>query len=452
MADLRNTADEVEVPTLRPGIRLGKYAITRLLGTGGMGAVYEATHAEIGKRVAIKVLSPVVAAVPGARARFLREAQLTTRVRHPHIVDVSDMGTDDGHTYLVMELLAGQDLAQRIERGGPLPPDELADVMLPVCAAMAAAHQAGITHRDLKPPNIFLDTSAKRTHPKVLDFGISKLDDGAGLGAGPLTATGAMIGTPYYLAPEQVLDNKSAGPASDQYALGVIFYECLTGARPYDGDSLFAVFQGIVGGNPKPLHQIRPGIPPALEQIVLRAMKTDPKARFPSIESLGRALLPFASPRARLNWNDILNGSSTTARPPARTPATPPAPPTAPRAAHDAFVIQNKSRTWIAVVAALAAIAAAAWFTTRPAGSPEAPTRTPSTATAPPPPPAATAPPPPPATPPLPRPEPAKLEPIPPPVVEKPVHPKKARPAAKPAHVAKPPAAVRSSGGVPIVD
>src|SRR6185503_389450 len=147
--DPGNTADEAEIPALAPGTRLGKYEIVRLLGAGGMGAVYEATHTEIGKRVAIKVLSPVVAAVPGARARFLREAQLTTRVRHPHIVDVADMGTDEGHTYLVMELLSGQDLAQRLERGGAIPPEELADIMLPVCSAMVAAHLAGITHRDL---------------------------------------------------------------------------------------------------------------------------------------------------------------------------------------------------------------------------------------------------------------------------------------------------------------
>jgi serine/threonine-protein kinase len=273
-----------------------------------MGAVYEATHAEIGKRVAIKVLSPVVAAVPGARARFLREAQLTTRVRHPHIVDVTDMGTDEGQTYLVMELLAGQDLAQRLERGGALGVEELADILLPVCSAMVAAHQAGITHRDLKPQNIFIDTSAKRSHPKVLDFGISKGNDAAAQTVGTLTATGAMIGTPYYLAPEQILDNKSAGPSSDQYAVGVILYECLTGVRPFDGDNLFMVFQGIVGGNPRPPRQIRPDIPPALEEIVLRAMRTDPKARFPSIEALGRALLPFASGRARMIWEDAFSG------------------------------------------------------------------------------------------------------------------------------------------------
>ena len=161
MANPGSTADESEVPTLAAGTVLGKYSIVKLLGAGGMGAVYEATHTEIQKRVAIKVLSPLIAAVPGARARFLREAQLTSRVRHPHIVDVTDMGSDQGQTYLVMEFLHGEDLAQRLERLGPIGIEELADIMLPVCSAVAAAHAAGITHRDLKPQNIFLASGTR---------------------------------------------------------------------------------------------------------------------------------------------------------------------------------------------------------------------------------------------------------------------------------------------------
>jgi serine/threonine protein kinase len=299
------TADETEVPTLAAGTALGKYSIVRLLGSGGMGAVYEATHTEIGKKVAIKVLSPMIAAVPGARARFLREAQLTSRVRHPHIVDVADMGSDAGQTYLVMEFLHGEDLSQRLERMGSIGAEELVDIMLPVCSAVAAAHAAGITHRDLKPQNIFLSTGTRRVHPKVLDFGISKGSDVVGsMSTGTLTATGSMIGTPYYLAPEQILDSKSAGSQSDQYALGIIMFECLTGRRPYDGDNLFVVFQGIVGGQPTRPRDLRADIPAALEEIVLRAMKSDAKARFASIEDFGRAMLPFASSRARVIWEE----------------------------------------------------------------------------------------------------------------------------------------------------
>ena len=310
MGNPGSPADESEVPTLAPGTVLGKYNIIRLLGSGGMGAVYEATHTEIGKKVAIKVLSPLIAAVPGARARFLREAQLTSRVRHPHIVDVADMGSDGGNTYLVMEFLHGEDLAQRLERLGPVGIEELADIMLPVCSAVAAAHAAGITHRDLKPQNIFLAAGTRRVHPKVLDFGISKGND-AVTQAGTLTGTGAMIGTPYYLAPEQIMDSKSAGSASDQYALGIILYECLTGKRPYDGDNLFVVFQGIVGGTPRRPRELRPEIPPEMEEVTLRAMRSDPKLRFPTIEDFGRALLPFASARARMIWDEAFSGGAT---------------------------------------------------------------------------------------------------------------------------------------------
>src|SRR6478735_2752126 len=317
MSNSAGPADENEVPTLAPGTVLGKYSIIRLLGAGGMGAVYEATHTEIGKKVAIKVLSPMIAAVPGARARFLREAQLTSRVRHPHIVDVADMGSDAGNTYLVMEFLHGEDLAQRLDRLGPIGIEELADIMLPVCSAVAAAHAAGITHRDLKPQNIFLASGTRRVHPKVLDFGISKGND-AVTKAGTLTGTGAMIGTPYYLAPEQIMDSKSAGSASDQYALGIILYECLTGKRPYDGDNLFVVFQGIVGGNPRRPRELRPEIPPELEEVTLRAMKSDAKLRFATIEDFGRALLPFASSRARVIWEEAFSAGTGETIPPGR--------------------------------------------------------------------------------------------------------------------------------------
>ena len=322
---------------LAPGTRLGKYEIIRLLGAGGMGAVYEASHVEIGKHVAVKVLGPSVAAIPGARARFLREAQLTSRVRHPNIVDVTDMGNEAGQTYLVMELLRGEDLSQRLSRGGPLSPRELADFMLPVCAAVSAAHLAGVTHRDLKPQNIFLAQTQSAVHPKVLDFGISKGND-AGT-AGTLTGTGAMIGTPFYLAPEQIMDNRSAGPASDQYSLGVILYECLTGSRPFDAENLFVVFQAIVAGTPQRPRERRPDLPADLEAVVMRAMNLNPMARFDSVEALGRALIPFASERARLIWEEAFRDSDggrietkpfpsmTDGTPPPRVAMTTPLPP-----------------------------------------------------------------------------------------------------------------------------
>jgi predicted Ser/Thr protein kinase len=320
-ADL--VTEEVETAaTLSPGFRLGKYEIRRLLGAGGMGAVYEAHHTEIGKRVAIKVLAPELAAAPGARTRFLREAQLASKINHPNIVAVNDVGNADGHAFIVMEFLDGEDLSHRVERGGPMPVEELVDVMLPVCSAVAEAHRVGITHRDLKPQNIFLARGPRGTDPKVLDFGISKGNDTK---SGALTGTG-MIGTPFYFAPEQILDARSAGPASDQYALGVILYECLTGQRPYEGDNLFRVFQIIVEGNARPLGQVRPGVPVPLQQVVARAMHKSPSGRFASATALGRALLPFASARQRSIWERALGNDGIQAATPMGFSAGQPAP------------------------------------------------------------------------------------------------------------------------------
>jgi hypothetical protein len=313
-----------EETTLPSGARLGKYQIVRLLGAGGMGAVYEAVHTEIGKRVAVKTLAPAVAAIPGARQRFLREAQLTSRLRHPHIVDLTDMGSEGRVAYLVMELLAGEDLAHRLERTGPMAPRELVDLMLPVCSALIEAHAAGIVHRDLKPQNIFLATGHRGVEPKVLDFGISKSSDSD---VSALTSTGSVIGTPHYLAPEQVKDARSASAASDQYSIGVIFYRCLANKNPFEGDSIFAVLQAIVTEMPVPLRERRADLPEGLDRVVARAMNPLPWERFPSVRELGRALLPYASAKARVIWEEAFAAGAAVADPePPRASHTMPMP------------------------------------------------------------------------------------------------------------------------------
>ena len=293
----RGQVEQLGKAALDRGTKLGKYGIERLIGVGSMGAVYEGVHRETGKRFAIKVLSPALAAAPAARARFLKEARLTAGLRHPNIVDVTDVGEDGGHSYLVMELLEGEDLSQRLRRSGPLSAAWAADILRPVCNAVAEAHRRGITHRDLKPSNIFLAIREGRLHPVILDFGIAMDGDGASPAdpAGAVSTKRAVLGTPYYLAPEQVADHQVASAASDQHALGVILYECLTGKPPYGGDTLEEVLRAIVAGNPAPPSTRRSDVPQSLDAVVRRALNSDPKRRFASVAELGLGLYPFAS-------------------------------------------------------------------------------------------------------------------------------------------------------------
>jgi serine/threonine protein kinase len=298
-------AELAEAPAagLPSGTILGKYQIVRQLGEGGMGAVYEALHTGINKPVALKTMNPGLAADPRFSARFSREAAAASRLDHPHVVGVTDFGTDAGVSYIVMELLRGEDLASLIAREGPqLDPALVADIMLAVCAGVFAAHEAGVVHRDLKPQNVFVArTPLGELVPKVLDFGISKILDKEGVNG--LTTTGGVVGTMHYMSPEQVT-GKNVDGRSDQYALGVILYECLTGRRPHEGDTIFVVMRSIGEGGFEPPSVWRPDLPPELEQIILRAMALRLQDRFESVHALGSALLRFASPRGRVLWSD----------------------------------------------------------------------------------------------------------------------------------------------------
>ena len=298
-------------PRLAAGTCLGKYQVVRLIGEGGMGAVYEGVHLGIGKKVAIKIMSPELAANLDARARFLREGQLTSRVRHPHVIDVTDVGTEAGRTFLVMELLEGEDLASFIQWRGRLPLEQAADIMLPIAAAVAAAHDEEIIHRDLKPHNIFLSqTRDGATVPKVLDFGISKGPTEAPSAVvsvpvmSPLVKTTVgLMGTPAYLSPEQIEGARAVSAASDQYGLGIILYQCVTGRPAFSSDDdVTKIFGDILKGMRTPADELRPDLPEGLQRIIDRATSRDPAARFPSVRAMGKELLAFASPKAAMTW------------------------------------------------------------------------------------------------------------------------------------------------------
>ncbi len=317
-----------------PGASFGRYVIGPRIGRGGMGMVYEATHLGLGKKVAIKVLLPEAARNAEGRARFVREGETAARLRHPHVVDISDVGVHDGLPFIVMELLEGEDLATLLRREGALPLDHLVGLMLPVLDGVAAAHAAGVIHRDLKPENIFLArTRLAAREPKILDFGISKLTDLGALRG--LTETNTLMGTAHYVSPEQAQNSKDVDARTDQYSLGVMLYECATGQQPFalvrQEDSLYKLLQAIVQGDFAPPRALYPSLPEGFEDIVLRAMATRRRDRFPSVQALAHALLPYATPAARLTWEPLVTPAVSVAEPLAAVlPSPDPAPPIVP--------------------------------------------------------------------------------------------------------------------------
>ncbi|MBL8719737.1 MAG: serine/threonine protein kinase [Myxococcales bacterium] len=266
------------------------YQLDRCLGQGGMGVVWAATDARDGKRVALKFLRPqpsddLAGSAPhfDARAvrRFSREARAAMAVDHPNVIRIHEIRTSDPVPFIVMEFLDGESLAERLGRGA-LSLGELARVLLPVVSAVGSIHAAGIVHRDLKPDNIFLVRRPNgTTEVRVLDFGIARLTatEGAAAQSGLLTNTGAMIGTPYYMAPEQFYNEKDLDHRADVWALGVIAYECLSGRRPIEGESLGQIFKGIALGTIEPIGTIVPGLPSDVEALLGAMLTFDRNAR-----------------------------------------------------------------------------------------------------------------------------------------------------------------------------
>ncbi|MDD5308881.1 MAG: serine/threonine-protein kinase [Deltaproteobacteria bacterium] len=275
---------------IAPGAFLdGKYRIEKLIGAGGMGTVYEATHTAIGRRVAIKRLHHQYAGDAQAVERFQREARMAGSIGHDNICEVTDLGTTpDGAPYLVMPLLTGCSLTDLLSRERLSLP-RIADIMCQTLSALQAAHDARIVHRDLKPDNLFITKVGDRgDFVKLLDFGISKILDQDSVSN--LTMTGTVLGTPFYMAPEQATGSKQFDHRVDIYAIGAILYEALTGRRPFEGDSYNEImFKIVTEPFPSP-RSLNPKVPVAVEQVVLKAMARDPAERYASARDMRDAL------------------------------------------------------------------------------------------------------------------------------------------------------------------
>jgi serine/threonine protein kinase len=273
------------------------YRLLRPLGEGGMGTVYEAQHLRLGTRIAVKILSPQFAADPKFRDRFRREARAASQIRHPNVVQLIDFGeTPNNSVFIAMELLEGHDLHHVLRTHAPTPmPWPRAQHLLAQAAdALAAAHRCGIVHRDVKPSNVFvLEGAGVNDFVKLLDFGIAKIvaptPTADSVLVKNLTATGEIFGTSRYMAPEQAYGT-SNDPRVDIYSLGVVAYELLTGRVPFNGESNFEIATRHVYEKPRPIRELRPEIPAALEAVVLRALEKQPEDRFATMEDLGRAL------------------------------------------------------------------------------------------------------------------------------------------------------------------
>jgi serine/threonine protein kinase len=284
-----------------PGqILAGKYLIEEVLGVGGMGVVVAAKHVQLDQKVAIKYLLPSALLNPEVVERFAREARAAAKIRGEHVARVIDVGQfDDGAPYMVMEHLEGHDLAKQLELHGPLPIEDAIRYMLETCEALAEAHAAKIVHRDLKPSNMFLAQQPdKSTIIKVLDFGISKTGDAP---SASLTKTSALMGTAFYMSPEQLTNPKGVDSRSDIWALGVILYELIAGRPPFMGESVPEIIGAILSNQPELIRTIRAEVPAGLEAVIVKCMQSKVAERYQSVAALANALGPYAHMRDRFS-------------------------------------------------------------------------------------------------------------------------------------------------------
>lgn len=311
------------------GRSIGNYKIVRVLGEGGMGTVYLAEHPMIGKRVAVKMLRPDLGADPGLVSRFFQEARAVNAIGHPNIVDISDFGhTSDGIVYFVMELMEGQSLREHLTAHTSMPLDQMLLVARQICDALAAAHRAGIIHRDLKPDNIFLvkDPTTAGVRGKLFDFGVAKLLGEQEKQVGHKTMAGSVVGTPFYMSPEQALCHDVTA-ASDIYSMGVVMYEMITGRLPFHAKQLVILLNAILK---QEVPTAQPQAPAWLDRLLQRCLEKNPDDRPRSMEAVIEALnagegtaadqetalgATMAAPVRRTSAQPTVSGRATQSRP-----------------------------------------------------------------------------------------------------------------------------------------
>jgi len=278
---------------LTSGTKLGPYEIQSPLGAGGMGEVYRARDTRLERDVAVKVLPANLSSDPNLRQRLEREAKAVSKLTHPHICTLHDIGHQDGVDFLVMELVEGETLEQRLLRG-PLPPEQTLRIGAQIAEALAKAHKLGFVHRDLKPGNVMLT----KTGAKLMDFGLAKQSGPAPLATAltemtmeqaKLTSEGMLVGTFQYMAPEQ-LEGKEADPRTDIFSLGELIYEMATGKPAFSGKSRASLIAAILTAEPQPMAALQPMTPPALERVVRKCLAKDPDERWQSASDLASEL------------------------------------------------------------------------------------------------------------------------------------------------------------------
>jgi serine/threonine protein kinase len=311
----------------------GKYSVEAILGRGGMGIVLKARHLRLDEPVAIKVMHASLASDTVMATRMLREARAVLRLHSDHIVRVMDVDTlEDGVPYLVLEYLEGIDLASLVRRrGAALGWEEAIAIVDQACRALEEAHSFGIVHRDLKPANLFIvQRPDGRRIVKLLDFGISKLSTSQ---EASITAKGELLGSPRYMAPEQIRSDRPLDGRADIWAVGVVLYELLTGDSPFAGDNYARAYTRVLEDTPVPVATLRPDLPAALSDIVGRCLEKDPDQRYPDAAALRDALVPFVVAEGRAGWPvslpDGAGRAFSSAPPPARSGPLSGAPPAA---------------------------------------------------------------------------------------------------------------------------